>query len=315
MVRLPTIDIVIVDFNAGEFVRDCIASMELHPPRAARIDRVVLVDNASASPTSGFLRPTRLPVSIIRNERNLGFAAACNQGARGSTADYILFLNPDTELRAGSLDVPAEFMEDPDNADVGIAGIQLLDDTGRVSRTCSHHPRPSFFFNKALGLERVAPSSFPSGMMLDWDHSTSSPVDNVIGAFFFVRRTVFEQLSGFDERFFVYFEETDFGYRSSRAGYRTIYLTGAQAIHAGCGSSDSVRARRLVYSMQSRMEYARLHFSWPAATLVALLTLVVEPVTRLLYGIFRGATSDVRETLTAYRQLWTNRATNAREGS
>jgi N-acetylglucosaminyl-diphospho-decaprenol L-rhamnosyltransferase len=299
-----TLDIVIVDYNVGNLVRECVESIHEHSPGDVTIRRIVVVDNASRVPTSECLQQISLPVTVIRNEDNRGFAAACNQGARDSTSDYLLFLNPDTRVMRGSLDVPVAYLEDPAHADVGIAGIQLLDESGAVSRSCSRHPRWYFFLNKALGLDRVSPSRFPSGMMRDWSHDTTRRVDAVIGAFFLVRRTLFEALRGFDERFFVYFEETDFSVRADSIGARTVYLAEAQACHAGCGSSEQVRAHRLMYSLRSRLVYARTHFGRPASALVTVLTLVVEPLARLLLALASRSMSDARETIAAYRLLW-----------
>jgi N-acetylglucosaminyl-diphospho-decaprenol L-rhamnosyltransferase len=305
--RRPVVDIVIVDYNVGELVAECLLSIARHPPEYAVIGRIVVVDNASRTPVADFLPSLPLPVEVIRNEVNAGFAAACNQGARGSAAEYILFLNPDTKLLPGSLDVPARFLDLRGNAGIGIVGIQLVDDEGRVSRSCSYHPRPSFVLNKALGLASLFPGRFSHGMMLDWDHATTRMVDGVMGAFFFVRRELFDRLSGFDERFFVYFEETDFGLRAEQAGFRTMYLVDAQAYHRGCGSTDSIRARRLVYSLESRIAYAERHFSPGAAIAVKALTLLVEPLARLVQAGMARSLADARETLTAYRVLWGNR--------
>jgi N-acetylglucosaminyl-diphospho-decaprenol L-rhamnosyltransferase len=262
------------------------------------------VDNASNPPTSSLLRKTDLPLTVLRNERNMGFAAACNQGAEGSSADFLLFLNPDTELMPNSLDVPAAYLMRPEHRGVGIVGVQLLDDEGQVSRTCSYHPRPTFFLNKALGLDRLSPSRFSSGMMLHWDHRETRRVEGIMGAFFFVRRPLFERLHGFDERFFVYFEETDFGYRADRLGFSSMYLADGQAYHHGRGTTDKVRAHRLSYSMRSRMKYAWLHFSRPGAVLVLVLTLVVEPISRLALALARRSLPELRETVRGYRMLW-----------
>jgi N-acetylglucosaminyl-diphospho-decaprenol L-rhamnosyltransferase len=303
-VARPVIDIIIVDFNAGEMLRDCIQSIERHPGSHADIGRIVVVDNASSPPSATELPAISLPLTVMRNERNCGFAAACNQGARGTKADYLLFLNPDTRLLPNSLDVPVEYLQRSENAGVGIVGVQLLDDAGRVSPSCSYHPRPSFYLNKALGLDRLSPERFSSGMMLEWDHASTRRVDGIMGAFFFVRRSVFDQLSGFDERFFVYFEETDFGYRADKSGFSSVYLAEGQAFHHGRGTTEKVRAHRLTYSMRSRMRYARRHFSLPGFVLVVVLTLVVEPISRVALALARRSLPELRETVRGYQMLW-----------
>jgi len=302
----PALDIVIVDYNAGQLIRECLESVVAHPPKSITIGGVVVVDNASSDMTAEYIKGLDLPLHSIRNEQNRGFAAACNQGAAGSTADYLLFLNPDTRLMEGSLDVPSLFLDNAKNQSIGIVGIQLLDDDGQVSRTCGYHPRLMHFINKALGLSHVSPAFFPSGMMLEWDHSKSRQVEGVMGAFYFIRRSLFETLKGFDERFFVYFDETDFGLRAEQMGYRSYYLAEAQAYHYGGGTSEKVKAHRLFYSLQSRIRYGYKHFNWFSATMLLLVTLFIEPVSRLCLAIAHRSAGEMKETMLGYAMLWSS---------
>ncbi len=140
--------------------------------------------------------------------------------------------------------------------------------------------------------------------MTEWDHSTSRDVDQVIGAFFVVRRALFEELHGFDERFFVYFEEVDFSLRAGARGFRSHFLATASAFHAGGGCSNQVKARRLTYNLRSRIEYALKHFPGGSAVALVLGTLLVEPLTRMVTALLRRSPDDFRETLQAYRELW-----------
>src|SRR5205823_7218964 len=134
---------------------------------------------------------------------------------------------------------------------IGIAGIQLLDADGRIARTCARFPTPGRFFSKMLGLDTILPAAFAPHFMVEWDHNHNREVDQVMGAFFLVRRSVFEALGGFDERFFVYFEEVDFSLRARKLGWRTFYLSVAQAYHWGSGPvTKPAQATRLFYSLR-----------------------------------------------------------------
>jgi GT2 family glycosyltransferase len=245
-----------------------------------------------------------LPVTVVQNIDNFGFAAACNQGARECRADLLLFLNPDTLLLTESLAVPASFMADPINSRVGICGIQLLDGEGGIDRSCSRFPTTSMALCKMLGLDKLLPPSWARQRMTDWEHTTSRDVDQVIGAFFLVRRSLFETLGGFDERFFVYYEEVDFSFRAATSGYRSRYLAGARAVHRGGGCTEQVKARRLAYSLRSRMEYALKHFSGPSAAALILATLLIEPGTRSAAALLRGSFASCRDIMACYRNLW-----------
>jgi hypothetical protein len=241
---------------------------------------------------------------VIDNEKNKGFAVACNQGAKGSQADYLLFLNPDVKVFKNSLTVPIAFMEQCGNEKVGIVGIQLVDDAANVARTCARFPTPGRFFAKMAGLDQLFPKLFPSHFMKEWDHSESREVDQVMGAFFLVRSSVFESLGGFDEQFFVYFEDLDFSYRANQANWKSVYLTMAQAYHAGGGTSGQIKARRLFYSLRSRIQYSYKHFGFFSATLLMLGTILVEPFTRLVWAGLHHSILEAIQTIQAYGLLF-----------
>ena len=272
-----TLDIVIVNWNSGTQLKSCLASLPaaLHPTFS--LQRVVIVDNASSDASmDGDFYPHSLPVTIISNSENRGFAVACNQGAASSNADFLLFLNPDTLLQTHSLDFPLSFLLQPENSHIGICGIQLLDDNQNLSRTCAHFPSAMHFVGHSLGLDRLFPQTFPGLYLSAHDHSNSHIVDHVIGAFFLVRRSVFDQLDGFDERFFVYLEDLDFSLRAKQTGWTSYFLSTAQARHQGGGCSKQAKDTRLFYSLRSRLLYSFKHFSFLAATFVLFFTLLLN---------------------------------------
>jgi len=302
---VTSIDIVIVNWNAGPQLAHCLESIAAAARNGIRIRRIVVVDNGSFDGSLPTGEIAGLAPTIIRNQRNRGFARACNQGAESSTADYLLFLNPDTRLLTNSLAEPVSFMERPENRRIGILGIQLLDSDGRIATTCARFPTPVRFFATMLGLDRVLPHVFPPHFMVEWDHKQSREVDQVMGAFFLVRRSVFECLGGFDERFFVYFEEVDLALRARTLGWSTFYLSTVQAYHHGSGRvKKRMQATRLFYSLRSRILYAHKHFNTWSATLVTLGTLLLEPVSRFLVAIARRSPSQLADTLKAYALLW-----------
>lgn len=302
-----SMDIIIVNWNSGGLLRDCLESINNATNKDCfKLNRVVVVDNASCDRSADELENLRLPISIIRNDENRGFAAASNQGAGGSEANYLLFLNPDTVLNENSLAKPLIFMEEDFNQHIGITGIQLLDSNGEITRTCARFPTPGRFFSKMLGLDRLFPHAFPSHFMSEWDHRESREVDHVMGAFFLVRRFVFEELSGFDEQFFVYLEDLDFSFRARQAGWHCFYLTDVNARHKGGGTSEKVKAMRLFYSLQSRILYGYKHFGWWSATGLMLGTLLLEPLARFTLSASRRSYGEIYETIKGYSILWGN---------
>lgn len=300
-----SVDVIIVNWNAGRLLHRCLESVIAARHEDLRLQRVVVVDNASTDGSMHGVEGLAPFVKIIPNASNTGFAAACNQGARGSIADYVLFLNPDTEVLTDGLVQPLAFLDRPENGDVGIVGIQLVDDAGRVARTCARFPTTGRICATMLGLDRVLPSVFPPHFMLEWDHGDSREVDQVMGAFFLVRRALFETLGGFDERFFVYFEEVDLSLRARLMGWRTVYLSTARAVHFGSGQGRRpAQATRLFYSLRSRLFYAHKHFSRSSAAILTLSTLILEPFARIALAIAARSPGRFGDTLKAYGLLW-----------
>jgi GT2 family glycosyltransferase len=299
------IDIVIVNWNSGEQLRDVVLSIARE--HAGLVSQVVLVDNNSADQSLALAedagRGLPFAVRVVRNSSNLGFGAACNQGAHYGQGEFVLFLNPDARLFANSLPVPLNYLRDPANASTAICGIQLLEHEGSVARSCSRFPSVSSFACEALGLTRIPRLRYLGNAMAEWSHRDSREVDQVIGAFFFMRRAIFSALGGFDERFFVYFEEVDLSYRARQAGWRTVYLAEAQAFHAGGGTSSQVKAARLFYSLRSRLLYGFKHLSPARAWALMGITLVVEPLSRSVFFFLKGQLADVRETARGYGML------------
>lgn len=299
----PGLAIVIVNWNAGQQLRDCIASIGRASHDGFALSGVVVVDNGSADDSLDGIAQLGVPVTVVRNPINRGFAAACNQGAAQATGDYLLFLNPDTVLFEDSLRRPIEFMELKENSAIGICGIKLLDEQGSYSTSCARFPSARMFFGAATGLSKLFPRVFPRHLMAGIECENGGVVDQVIGAFFLVRGELFRKLNGFDERFFVYFEEVDFSLRAKRLGYSSYLLTGAAAFHKGGGCTDAVKATRLFYSLRSRLQYGKKHFSGAGNMALMITTVFVEFGARIFAAVLALSPSQMRETLSGYGKL------------
>jgi GT2 family glycosyltransferase len=203
-----------------------------------------------------------------------------------------------------SLSVPIHFMQQPESSQIGICGIQLVDKSGIISHSCSRFPSAYLLLYTTIGFDRILPESFPALLINDWNYTSNRVVDQVMGAFYMTRRKVFDSLIGFDERFFVYFEDLDFALRARQVGWYSFFLTDAQAMHYGRGSSDQVKPARLFYFSRSRMHYSLKHFGRAEATAIVVATLLVEPVTRLVWAMMRKSIPDIKATLLGTAQLW-----------
>ena len=292
-----------MNWNAGPQLAEAITSIVLH--HGHLVDTVIIVDNASSDDSLAQAEAlTDLPFKmlIIRNTENCGFAKACNQGSKRSKCKYLLFLNPDAVVYADTLTRVFVFMHDAANSSVGICGVQLLNEAGHIWKSCSRFPSAFSFIAKSLGLTTLVPQL--DHVMSGWDHSETRQVNHLIGAFFFVRLDLFQALGGFDERFFVYLEDLDFSWRSKQAGWSSMYLANVQAFHAGGGTSDQIKARRLFFSLQSRLLYAKKHFSIFGSLATFVATIFLEPISRCSLAFFHRSWSGVQETCIAYYMLW-----------
>jgi GT2 family glycosyltransferase len=155
-----------------------------------------------------------------------------------------------------------------------------------------------------MGLDAIFPMALKGYVMTEWDHEQSASVDHVIGAFYLVRRSVFEELRGFDERYFLYLEDLDFSFRARKAGWHSYYLAEGHAYHVGGGTSSQVKAARLFYSLRSRILYAFKHFGRASATLVLMGTMLIEPFCRLARGLLRCSKEEILDTIRGYSMLW-----------
>ncbi len=300
----PSLDIVIVNWNAGPQLAACLASIEATLRQAFTLSRVVVVDNASSDGSATGVTLQTVDLVVIDNAQNLGFGVACNQGAAACSAEFILFLNPDTVLGEQSLNDALRFMADSTHARIGVCGVQLVDAQGHIARSCARFPTFGSLLTYSLGLDRLSLRFFRTFFMREWAHDSDRIVDHVIGAFYLVRRSVFESVGGFDPRFFVYMEDLDLSKRVSDGGFFVYYLASARVFHEGGGTSSRVKAERLFYSLRSRLQYAFKHLGRVSGVLLLGCALIVEPLVRLVGAAVAGSSGQARDTIRAYGQLW-----------
>lgn len=300
-----TISVIIVNWNAGRRLRDCILSIGLVKHNGFTLSEVVVVDNASTDDSLNCIDELKVPVTIIHNIENRGFAAACNQGAAvAASSEYLLFLNPDTLLYQNSLSLPIAFMEREENSMIGICGVNLIDKHGLSTTSCARFPSVRTYIGEATGLSKLLPTTFPPRLMDAFEFKSSGVVDQIIGAFFMIRGELFRTLKGFDERFFVYFEEVDLSLRAKKLGYGSYLLTEVAAYHEGGGCSSSVKATRLFYSLRSRLQYGSKHLSAQGNLALIIITIFLEFGSRIISALLVRRFCQLKVTIRAYQKLF-----------
>jgi hypothetical protein len=303
-VKAPGLDIVIVTWNAGRQIHACLEALAASRWSGLTLDKVILSDNDSRDGSLAALPDSDLPLVVLQNGENLGFGRACNRGAAAGQAELLLFLNPDTRVAPDAVAAAVAELMKPENDAVGVLGAQLLNDDGTVARCCARLPRAGNFWSMIFGLHRLFPQRAAGMLMTDWDHADSRDVDHVMGAFYLVRRSLFQALGGFDDRFFLYLEDLDFSNQMAAAGWRSRYFAAAKVHHASGGISAQIPARRLFLSLQSRLLYSFKHFSPLAAWGVLAGTCLLEPWPRLTLALTRGSLKEAGFCLAAFGQLY-----------
>ena len=294
------VDIVIVNWNAGKYLLDCVNSIntEVNQPY---FNRIIIIDNHSSDNSIAQL-PYSPKISIIQNPQNVGFSKACNQGFKICNAPYTLLLNPDAQLLDNTLQKCVEFMQA--NPTIDILGCALNDENANRTASCARYPTPLHFFYDAIGLSKIAPSTFtPALLMTDWDHKNNRKVDQVMGAFMFMPTGIFKKYRYFDERFFVYYEELDFSKRVSDAGGTIFFNAEIEAIHSGGGTTNQVKGFRTFLNLRSRLQYSKKHFSTAGYAATWFTTCVIEPITRSFFLLIKGKLKEIPEVFKAYRML------------
>jgi hypothetical protein len=292
------LDIVIVNWNSPILLESCIASIQ----RSNIIfpGKLIVVDNSDEKKSLDVNHSHQI-IECIKPDKNLGFGGGCNLGAAQGQAEFILFLNPDIYFYPATLQKLIAFLTSkrlPEN--VGIVGVQLIGQDGLVQKNVARCPRFAHLFPRMLALDRAFPHIFPSHYDKTMPYDQNHIVDQVPGAFFLVRRTLFQQLGGFDERFFMYYEDVDFSYRASLSGWKTLYLAEIAVAHQGGGATESIIDKRLFYVLRSRVLYTKKHYGYIKSVLVMLGILLLEFWARCLRAIIHGSKSELYATIKAY---------------
>lgn len=306
------VDVVIVNWNSGTQAKEAVDAILTQG--SASIASIHVIDNASSDNSIELVADHDL-VTIFRNDRNVGFGAACNLGARLGSAPYILLLNPDTRVETDTIPSAVAFMQSVEGVRYTACGIKLYDERGKIQRHCARIPEMRSLVGEATGLCVLLPKIFPPILMSEFDHLDSRDVPHVIGAFYLVRRGAFEQISGFDEDFFVYFEDLDLSKRLQDKGGRIRYLAEVQCFHRGGGTSDQIKAMRLALSMESRLRFAHKHIAAGQSQLIEWLMLWVEPTVRRAHAVFKQGWSaylEVNMGLKLFRQRRDTRSSQNR---
>lgn len=293
------LSIIIVHWNAWDALADCLISLDRAVCRWPGRPEVIVIDNASAENHWDSIGAESATCTLIRNQNNLGFARACNQGIQRSSGSLLLFLNPDTEVLPGALEDLTGLLER--QPQVGAAGPLLLNRDGSVQQSVFPEPGLGSEFVRLFHLDGWVrqPTGRPGGLAGEG----GLDAELLSGACLLVRRVVLDEVGWFDPQFYMYTEDYDLCRRIRGAGWRLAWVPTARIVHLGGQSSRLVPSDMFVELYRSKFRYFRKHHGWLRAWGYKLLLLLVS-VSRQPLALVPGRRArELRKTALFYRLL------------
>ena len=233
------LSIIIINWNSAEFLKKCLQSIYSN---TSPLDfEVIVVDNASYDGCSALLEKEFSKVKLVQSTENIGFARANNLGFKYSSGRNLLFLNTDTEIIGSAINTMFSYLESI--PDAGAAGCKLLNSDLSIQTSCIQ-PFPTIL-NQVLDA-RFLKLRFPKLKLwgikpLFFSNGKPVGVDVISGACLMVKRTVFDKIGMFNTDYFMYSEDVDLCYKIKQIRYKPYYISKAEVIHHGAGSSSKKR--------------------------------------------------------------------------
>ena len=255
------IAIAIVSYNTREHLCSCLATVQMEGAR-----EVIVVDNASSDGSPEMVREEYPSATLCANATNLGYGAAANQAIASCTAEYVLLLNSDTLLQSGALKALSDYLTQHPQA--AIVGPRLVDPEGQLQASCYPFPTPlnTLLENSttAILLGRLIRRHIPilrNSYLRTWPHTSARLVPWLKGAALAIRRTAFQAVGGFDESYFMYFEDADLCYRLNAAGWQIHFAPVTTVVHVGGASTMQWRTEMAMQLLASTLQFYQQHSS------------------------------------------------------
>ncbi len=223
------LSIIIVNYKTAEKVKICVDSIKNSDMDGLDWE-IIVVDNKSDDDIEEILNQYYPEVKLLRSDRNLGMGAGNNLGVREAAGNFILILNPDTQIKGNAVKMLYQYVKK--NDEVGIVGPKLLNPDNTLQESCLRFP--NFFtpiFRRTF-LGALARKHLNKFLMRDFGHEETTEVDWLLGSCLMIDRRAFpERNKIFDEKFFMYFEDIDLCRRARNRNYKVVYHPRAVVIH------------------------------------------------------------------------------------
>ncbi|MEE2700052.1 MAG: glycosyltransferase [Bacteroidota bacterium] len=277
------VSIIIVSYNVKYFLEQCLRSVQKATQNLEA--EIIVVDNNSVDESAVMVRNKFPNVRLIHNDKNVGFSKANNQAITIAKGEFILLLNPDTLVEENVLEKTVAFMQS--TKDAGAVGVHMVDGKGKfLDESKRGIPGFSTSLFKFLGLHKLLPTSTTLNhyYLGNLDKNKQHEVEVLVGAFMLIRKSVLDNIGLLDERFFMYWEDTDFSMRIRENGFKNYYIGDVKIIHY---KGESNKRHTLGFTLsfnRSMIAFVKKHFKKhllflpliKIATLLKSLTVIVR---------------------------------------
>ena len=264
------LSIIIVNYNVKHFLKQCLNSTIQATKNIAH--EIICIDNNSLDGSLAMIQKDFPQIKLIKNDRNVGFAKACNQGIKIAKGEFVLILNPDTVLEIDSLSKPIQFMEE--HVEAGSLGVKMVDGNGKyLPESKRGLPTPAAAFYKMSGISKIFyPSKTFGKYHLDHlDKDETHAIHVLTGAYMLIRKSALDKVGLFDEQYFMYGEDIDLSHRIILGGYKNYYFPETSIIHYK-GESTKKESLKYVFNFYKAMLiFAQKYHSKQNAYLFSLL--------------------------------------------
>lgn len=247
----PDISLVILNYNQLGLTRECVKNFKAHETHASL--EIIVVDNSNDRHLRETLEKRYPDVVYIPIKKNNGYAAGNNEGIKASTGRYVAIVNPDITPFPGSLDALIDYMDA--HKDVGIAGPRLYNPDGSVQQSYYrfHSLLTPVYRRLSIGKLSFGKRHLDKFLMADIPMDTPRDVDWLLGACLFVRRSALQEVGNLDERFFVYFEDTDWCRRFWSYDWKVRYVPAAEMLHLHLRESAHTMGLKALFQPSTRI--------------------------------------------------------------
>ncbi|HUV42356.1 MAG TPA: glycosyltransferase family 2 protein [Patescibacteria group bacterium] len=265
MAKKKIISVIILSWNTKKILENCLQSLFNFQPDPYELE-VIVVDNASTDGSPAMIKKKFRQVKLIENKENLGFTKGNNQGMKKARGDYLLILNSDTLIKDKAPVKMARFLENNDQ--VGVVGCKLLNSDG------TNQPSYGPFPHLRIAMVMLFAEHWLGGHLVRRSGEKTVEADWVMASALMIRKEVIKRVGMFDEKIFMYMEETEWCYRIKKAGYQVIFYPEARITHLERASSVTGRKDPILNIYRGLIYFYKKHYpAWQLPVLRLMLKL------------------------------------------